>query len=158
MRRMKEGEIMKLRKKENSNGGYNIYCTIGNREIGSWWSGPMSNIDHAGQMYLQGRYPFITTKKRAIEFKRLYKLLWIEITEKQRKEMSNSLGLLHSNKPYRNRFYTDREDKSWNDLVEKGLAEKGSGGGGDNCFYHLTKEGVEYILGRNIKQSTYDDL
>ena len=64
--------------KKFSNGGYNITVKVGDREYSSYWSAPGETIDHAGLKYISDRYPMIRTEKRAAEFKRLYKELWIE--------------------------------------------------------------------------------
>lgn len=144
--------------KESDSSACTICVKVGNKTYRSWWSSPPKSINHVHLGYLKDIYSIITTEKRAIEFKRLYKLLWVEVSDKQRSEMSNSLGLLRSKKPYRNRFYTDRNDENWNDLVNKGLAIKGGGWDDNNCYFHLTKDGVEFILGRNISQTTYDEL
>ena len=68
---------MKVSKKF-SNGGYHITVEIGGKEYSSYWSAPGDSIDHAGLQYITDRYPIIKTEKRAVEFKRLYKNLWLE--------------------------------------------------------------------------------
>lgn len=73
---------MKVSKKDSPNGGCNISVEIGGREYSSYWSAPGKSIDHAGLQYITDRYPMIKTEKRAAEFKRQYKNLWIEDKEK----------------------------------------------------------------------------
>ncbi|AUM96114.1 TPA: hypothetical protein LA742_004177 [Clostridium botulinum] len=74
---------MKVRKEASKNGGYNITVEVGGRVWNSYWSAPGKSVDHAGIEYLSDRYPIITTKKRAEEFKRQYKQLWMEVIEYQ---------------------------------------------------------------------------
>ena len=64
--------------KRFSNGGYYIKVEVGSKVSTSYWSAPGESIDHAGLQYITDRYPMIRTEKRAAEFKRLYKNLWIE--------------------------------------------------------------------------------
>jgi hypothetical protein len=40
-----------------------------------------------------------------------------------------------------NRFYTDRLNKDWNDLVEKGYAIKRAGWEDDMAYFRVTPEG-----------------
>lgn len=40
-----------------------------------------------------------------------------------------------------NRFYTERTDPDWNDLVTKGLASKHPGWEEDMAYYRVTEEG-----------------
>lgn len=150
---------MKLKKISESS-GFTIVCEIGNHFNKSYWSGPLPNIDHAGIEYIKGRYPIITTEERANTFKRLYKNLWIEVSDYQKELMQNCLGLNNSKKPYRNRCLAEESDKDWNILFEKGLAYKGSVHPNDDkyIFFYLTKQGVEYVLGKSVSSNMYEEL
>ena len=46
---------------------------------------------------------------------------------------------------YRNHFCTHESDKSWNKLVEIGLAYKESAGENGITYYHLTGEGMKFL-------------
>lgn len=81
----------------------------------------------------------------------------IEISESQIDNMRHSLGLNYSKKPYRNRFYCCSNNKNWNDLVEKGLAQKSEEEKGQCCFC-LTELGVAFILGRSLSREKYKEL
>lgn len=72
---------MKLRKEPWKNGGYIIYCKIGNSEYQSWWSAPPMRERNFDLDYLKDRYDIITTKKRAEEFSKQWSKLWIENDE-----------------------------------------------------------------------------
>lgn len=153
---------MKLWKKNHKEGGTTIHCMIGGRTYKSWWSGPLPSIDHAGLEYIKGRYPIITTKKRSEEFKKKYKMLFVTVTDEQLREMKYALGLNYKKKPYRNRFVTQDDDTGWNDLISKGLAAKNSENeflyGNGNAFFWLTKEGVEFVIGKSINNKKYEEL
>lgn len=82
----------------------------------------------------------------------------IEVTEEQIDEMRHALGLSYEKNPYRNRFYSSTSDKKWNDLVAKGLAEKGSNSENKNCHFWLSKLGVAFILGKSITIKKYNNL
>lgn len=82
----------------------------------------------------------------------------IEVSEKQIDEMKHALGLNYSKKPYRNRFYCQGDDENWNDLVNKGLANKSSENEEKHCCFWLTKLGVAFMLGRSIDIEKYKDL
>lgn len=151
---------MKIRKEKGENSGFIIYLKIGNSEYKSWWASPPSKIDHVDLEYLRNRYSIITTEKRAVEFKILWKILFVEISERQKEEMKHTLGMDYKKKPYRNYFYCNKDDVNWNDLVEKGLAIKGGSWNNEdeNCYFKLSKEGVEFILGKQMKESIYKEL
>jgi hypothetical protein len=151
---------MKLKCIKEDN-GYTICCQIGKKFSQSWFSNLSSNIDHADIMYIQGRFPIIHTEKQVIEFKKKYKLLFIEVSEEQLDDMKHTLGLNYNKKPYRNYFNTYKDDKNWNDLVNKGLATKGKEVEyltKDSIYFWLTKEGVEFVLGKSISNKKYKDL
>jgi len=44
-----------------------------------------------------------------------------------------------------NRFYTDANDKDWNDLVEKGFATKHPGWDEESAYYRVTAKGKEAL-------------
>jgi len=69
----------------------------------------------------------------------------IEITKLQREEMEHALGLNKSPVQTRNNFYDDADDKSWNDLVEKGLARKRPGWDDESAYFIMTQEGIDLI-------------
>ncbi|MBU3146611.1 hypothetical protein [Clostridium sp. CF012] len=151
---------MKVRKKVSPNGGCNISVEIAGREWNSYWSAPGISVDHAGLRYLTDRYPIISTEKRAAEFKRQYKNLWIEVSEEQLKLMHDALGLGYSKKPYRNRFQTHMSDLDWNALVEKGLAIKSENKPNKNGFtwFWCSKVGAEFVTDKKISDEGYKDL
>lgn len=77
---------MNLRKEKNPDGGYEIYLTIGNKTVKSFWSSPPDNIKHVDAGYLRDKgYWLITTEKRLKEFKEL----WIKLWEKKYLIMCN---------------------------------------------------------------------
>ncbi|WP_251862421.1 hypothetical protein [Clostridium sp. Marseille-Q2269] len=82
----------------------------------------------------------------------------IEVSEEQINEMKHALGLNHEKKPYRNKFYCSSNDEKWDDLVNKGLAEKGSDCEENRCYFLVSKLGVAFILGRSISIKRYNDL
>ncbi|MBO1515580.1 hypothetical protein [Metabacillus bambusae] len=69
----------------------------------------------------------------------------MNVTAAQIENMKHALGLPRSKKPYRNRFYTESDDKSWNDLVEKGLAGKRSGWEEDMSYFYVTEKGLDFL-------------
>lgn len=151
---------MRLERYKNRNSGYDIYLIIGNKEYISHWTSPPESVDHVDLGYLKNRYPAINTKDRMEIFKELYKNLWIEITSNQRELMEHCIGVDYKNKPYRNYFFTNYADEEWNDLVNKGLAikskEKPNSWG--SIYFWLSKQGVEYILGKSISNKVYREL
>jgi hypothetical protein len=83
----------------------------------------------------------------------------MEVSQEQLKLMKHALGLDWQKKPYRNRYFDNKDNSEWCNLVNKGLACKGNERAEDsNIMFWLTKEGVEFVLGHKIRQSTYDDL
>ncbi len=83
----------------------------------------------------------------------------IKLSVSQIQMMKHALGLdnpfLSKRKPeaYRN-YYATGDDPEWNDIVEKGLAEKRADPfcKGD-VIYHLTTEGIDYLsslIGKKI--------
>ena len=82
----------------------------------------------------------------------------IEVSGEQMSAMKHALGLNYQKKPYRNRFYCSENDERWNDLVSKGLAEKGLDWKEDKCCFWLSKLGVAFILGKSISIEKYKDL
>ncbi len=44
-----------------------------------------------------------------------------------------------------NRFYTESDDKGWNELVDKGLATKRAGWESDMAYFIVTSEGKEAL-------------
>ncbi len=86
----------------------------------------------------------------------------IKLSVSQINMMKHALGIdkpYHANKKpvaYRN-FYATGDDPEWNEIVEKGLAEKRADPfcKGD-VVYHLTTQGIDYlssILGKKITVS-----
>jgi len=151
---------MKVRKEVSPNGGCYILVGIGSREWSSYWSAPSESIDHAGLSYITDRYPIIRTDKRAVEFKRQYKNLWIKVTPYQLELMQHSIGLGHAKKPYRNYFFTQENDEDWNSLVTKELAIKGTKhpNNDEYIYFYLTKLGVEFSTGKNVTDDYYKKL
>lgn len=152
---------MKLEKKNGKHSGYYINLIIGENLYESYWEAPPTNVDHVGLEYAKNRYPIITTQKRLNEFKVLYKNLWIEITEEQRRMMEHTvMGSSIKRKAYRNYFFTNENDKNWNELINKGLAIKGKNrpNNDENVYFYLTKQGVEFILNKVVTEDYYIDL
>lgn len=151
--------------KEQRDRGYIITVLVGTHgENSHWTSPPIYGEDNHHynfeKEYLIGRYPMINTKAKAETFSRLYKNLWIEVTESQKDIMKHCIGLNYKKKPYRNYFFTNHEDTEWNELVEKGLAIKSSKEPDSHgCIYFwLNKQGVEFILDKSISDKVYNEL
>lgn len=68
-----------------------------------------------------------------------------QVSDLQLEEMKHALGLPRSKKPYRNRFYTESNDKNWDDLVQKGFATKHRGWEDDMAYFQVTNEAVQLI-------------
>jgi len=81
----------------------------------------------------------------------------ISITKEQREEMLHAIGLNYSDKPYRNKFYTQCTDSKWLDLEAKGLADHTNGWEKDMWYFYLTKEGFKF-LGIDITNKRWEDL
>lgn len=146
--------------RETKGNGVAICLQIGKRLQSSYFSNPSKSIDHADILYIKDRFPIINTRKRIEIFKRLYKNLFINVSEEQFRKMKHAVGLDYKKKPYRNRFFCSALDKTWNDLVEKGLAEKGihKPNNDEDCYFWLTQQGVEFVLGKSIGDRFYKDL
>jgi hypothetical protein len=159
-----EGVIEMKVIKDKKDRGYIITVVIGSHGQNSYWtSPPIYGVDNHHynfeKEYLIGRYPMINTKVKADIFSRLYKNLWIETSECQKDFMKHCIGLDYKKKPYRNRYETVNTDKDWNELVEKGLAEKSNNIAENGCvWFWLTHQGVEYILGKSVSQKVYEEL
>lgn len=83
----------------------------------------------------------------------------LNLSHEQIHDMRHALGLDYENKPYRNRFYCNSDDKKWNDIVSKKLAFKDSNVDGDgHCSFWLSYEGIAYILGKSISIEKYKEL
>lgn len=156
---------MKLFKEKVKGKGYMITVKIGKRENSSYWtSPPIYCIDNHSfnfeKEYLIGRYPLINTKKKAKQFSSLYKNLWIEVTDHQRTLMEHCIGVGKRAKPYRNYYMTNHDDKDWDYLIKKGLAEKSKEEPNSyGCIYFwLTKQGVEFILNKSVSYKVYEEL
>lgn len=102
----------------------------------------------------------INSKLKAETFSRLYKNLWIEITPYQLELMQHCIGIVGKKKPYRNYFFTQETDENWNELVEKGLAEKGTKhpNNDEYIYFWLSRQGVEFVLGKSVSSKIYDEL
>jgi hypothetical protein len=74
--------------------------------------------------------------------------------------MQHCVGIGRKKKPYRNYFCTQETDKNWNELVEKGLARKGTKHSNDDEFIYfwLSKQGVEFVLGKSVSDKVYYEL
>lgn len=81
-----------------------------------------------------------------------------KLSERQIDEMKHCIGLDYKNKPYRNRFYCQSDDENWNDLVNRGLANKGNEDKEKHCCFWLNERGVAYILGKSLSIEKYEDL
>lgn len=149
---------MKVWKEKTGEKSHNIYIQVGKAVYKSFWSSPPKNSEHVDLEYLKERYPIITTEKRAAEFKRLFKMLWIEVSDEQKRKMRHALGLDNSKRAYRNRYQTSKDDSDWNELLEKGLAAKGKEGEYGLVWFWLTKDGAEFVLGKKISNKVYEEL
>lgn len=148
--------------KEQKGSGYTITVIIAKRSQSSYWTSPPiygkdNHHYNFEREYLVGRYPMVNTKLKAAAFSRLYKNLWIEVNEEQLRLMKHMIGLNYHKKPYRNYGFFYKEVEELEQLVIKGLAyvreikDKG-------VNYHLTKQGVEYVLGKSISDHVYNKL
>lgn len=148
---------MKLVKEKCEYNGYNITVIIGKSEYTSFWSAPPKDEKCFDIDYLIDRYPVISTKKKLKQFNELYRNLWLEITDEQLNDMKHALGLDRKKKPYRNRYYSESNNKDWEDLVNKGLADKMEEQP-NRTSYWLTKQGVEYVIEKTISDRVYEEL
>jgi predicted transcriptional regulator len=57
----------------------------------------------------------------------------------------NQIGDIKHALKNNNYFYTDSNDKDWNELVEKGFAIKMPGWDDESAYYRVTKEGKEFL-------------
>lgn len=157
---------MKLLKEKRDGKGYIITVLVGKGIYNSWWTSPPiygvdTNCRYDFDMeYLRDRYPVINTKKRAEQFSSLYKNIWIEITPYQLDLIQHCVGIGRKKKPYRNYFFTQETDKDWNDLVNKGLAVKGTKhpNNDEHIYFWLSKQGLEYVLGKSVSEKVYKEL
>ncbi|MBO0575129.1 hypothetical protein EXQ42_09635 [Clostridium botulinum] len=150
--------------KEKKDKGYIITVLVGTHGKNSYWtSPPIYGVDNHHynfeKEYLVGRYPMINTKVKAKTFSRLYRNLWIEVTPYQLHLMKHCIGLDYKKRPYRNYFCTSPDDKDWNELVGKGLAAKSNKEPNNGCIYFwLSRQGVEYVLGKSVSDKVYEEL
>jgi hypothetical protein len=156
---------VKVSKELSNSGGYFISVEIGHRGNRSYWTSPpiygVDNHHYSFEVeYLKGRYPIINTKVKAKQFSSLYKNLWIEVTPYQLGLMQHCIGIGRKKKPYRNHFFTQETDKDWNELVEKGLAAKGTKHPNNDEFIYfwLSKQGLEFVLRKSVSDKVYNEL
>lgn len=151
---------MELEKINGKNCGIYIKLIIGKKENTSYFEAPQENIDYAGIEYIKGRYPIVTTKERDKAFKRLYKNLWIAVTDYQLELMQHCIGIGRSKKPYRNYFFTQEIDINWNELVRKELAIKGTNhpNNDEYVYFRLSQQGLEFILEKSVSYKIYNEL
>lgn len=156
---------MKLLKEKKDANSYVIAVIVGTKGYNSYWSAPpvygVDNHHYDFEVeYIKNRYPIINTKARAKQFSSLYKNLWIEVTDKKLELMKHCIGLDYKKTPYRNYFCTQEDDKDWNELVEKGLAVKGTKHPNNDEFIYfwLSKQGVEYVLEKSVSDKVYKEL
>ncbi len=144
--------------KDDKTRGRLIFCKIGKYTQQSYWTSPPKKLV-AHYQYLMGRYDFINTKQRGQKFVELYNMMFWEITDYQKEMMRHAIGLDHSKKPYRNRYFTNELDTDWNYLVEIGAAFKSVRVQDDGMVrFWLTKQGVEFLIGKTIQSKTYEEL
>lgn len=150
--------------KEKKGEGYIISVLMGTNGKSSYWDAPPiygkdNHHYNFEKEYLISRYPMINTKEKAETFSRLYKNLWIEVSPYQTDLMKHCIGLDYKKKPYRNYFCTSPEDKDWTELVSKGLAAKSNKEPNNSCIYFwLSRQGVEYVLGRSVSEKVYKKM
>ncbi|AND84248.1 hypothetical protein GTH52_07180 [Clostridium tyrobutyricum] len=150
---------MKLLAEEKENGSYIITVLVGRKGYNSLWTSPPKDKQCFDLDYIKNRYPIINTKERAKRFSSLYRNLWIKVSEIQLDLMRHCIGLNYKKKPYRNYFCTSPDDKDWNELVDKGLATKSEEEPNNGCIYFwLSRQGVEYTLGKSISVKVYSEL
>lgn len=143
--------------KEQKDSGYLITVTIAKRSQSSYWTSPPVEILNFDREYLMGRYPMVNTRLKAEAFSRLYRNLWVEVSEEQLRLMKHMLGLNYRKKPYRNYGFFYKEHEELEPLINKRLAGKVSIPG-KGLNYHLTKQGVEFVLGKSISDYVYKEL
>ena len=84
-----------------------------------------------------------------------------EVTSYQLELMRHCVGIRgKKKKPFRNYFFTQEIDKDWNELVEKGLAEKGTNhpNNDEYIYFWVSKKGLELILGKSVSDKFYKEL
>lgn len=143
--------------KEQKGSGYEITVFIATRGQSSYWTSPPIEILNFDREYLMGRYPMINSKIKSEAFNRLYKNLWIEVSEEQLRLMKHMIGLNYHKKPYRNYGFFYNEIEELEQLISNGLIYK-KAVEDKGVVYHLTKQGVEFVLGKSISDYVYNKL
>ena len=72
----------------------------------------------------------------------------MKVSEEQFDEMKHALGNSHkrSELGWRNYFCTEEGNELWLDLVDKGMAVKGSANRSDGyTYFHVSDEGITYV-------------
>jgi len=81
------------------------------------------------------------------------------VTADQIEDMRHALGIDgRYKKPYRNHYYTESDDKGWNDLVDRGLAKKGGGWEEGMCYFKVSIDGVRLLYKKKLTQKMIEDL
>lgn len=81
------------------------------------------------------------------------------ILSEQMRKMKHALGLGRKNKPYRNYYSLNSPNEDWEDLLDKGFAEKCKGiNGGSSVVYYVTFEATKLIYGKRMSKKYYDEL
>lgn len=80
------------------------------------------------------------------------------VTQKQLRIMKHMLGLDYKKKPYRNYYYVYAVEQELEELIKIGFAESRDASNNGAVIYHLTKKGVEFLIGKEISDRHYEEL
>lgn len=81
-----------------------------------------------------------------------------DLTREQYRQMQHALGLNYKKKPYRNRFYCDRKNPVWADLVDKGLATASTGWEEGKAYFWLTYEAAKLVFAKPMSKKYFEEL
>lgn len=82
-----------------------------------------------------------------------------DISREQIRKMKHALGLGGKDKPYRNYYSLTTPNQDWEDLIEKGFANKtNSCNDPDSIIYYVTFEAVKLLYSKTISKEFYDEL
>ena len=82
-----------------------------------------------------------------------------DATSEQLRKMKHALGLSRKSKPYRNYYSLNSPNDEWEDLINKGFANKCKGiNGGSSVVYYVNFEATKLIYGKRMSKKFYDEL
>lgn len=82
-----------------------------------------------------------------------------DVSSEQLRKMTHALGIGRKSKPYRNYYSLSSPNQDWEDLIQKGFAQKYKGiNGGTSVVYYVTYEATKLIYGKRISKKYYDEL